>query len=85
MCRPRSHAALNYDASLGGERAATVVAPEDEDLEETPLGLVCAPGTDCSVLSVVANGWDSVVVPYEHPILRFLSFEEAAVFRSVCS
>ena len=51
---------------------------------EPPLGLTCALDTDHSVLATLANGWDSIVEPYEHALLRFLSLKERVVFRSVC-
>ena len=48
------------------------------------INLVCGEGEDCSVLSTVRSGWDSIVIQFEHAILRFLTMEEAAEVRLVC-
>jgi hypothetical protein len=52
------------------------------------IGLTCDPEdpmSDHSILSILRNGCDSITVPYEHPLLRFLTAKEARVFRSLCS
>jgi len=52
------------------------------------LALTCDPDdpkSDWSILSTLRNGCDSITVPYEHPLLRFLTTKEARVFRSLCS
>ena len=47
--------------------------------------LACQNDEDCSVLSVLRNGWDSIIETYEHPLLRYFTTKEATVLRSVCS
>ena len=49
------------------------------------IGFTCTPTNDCSILSTLRNGCDSITVSYEHPLLRFLTVKEARVFRSLCS
>jgi hypothetical protein len=49
----------------------------------TPIGLTCGPDQDCSILSTLMNGWDSLF-GYEHPLLRFFTMKEARELRLVC-
>lgn len=60
---------------------SSTLAPPDADA----LGLACVPGvSDMSVLSVLANGFDSVIEAHEHGILRFFGPRELAVLCGVC-
>jgi len=49
------------------------------------IQLVCTPTKDCSILSVLRNGWDSITEVYTHPLLRFFTMEETAQLRCICS
>jgi hypothetical protein len=51
------------------------------------IALTCDPDnptSDCSILSTVLNGWDSITEQYEHPILRFFTTKEARELRFIC-
>jgi len=50
---------------------------------EDEIGLTCSPALDCSILSILWNGWDSID-GYEHSLLRFFTMHEARELRLVC-
>jgi hypothetical protein len=52
---------------------------------EEEIHLACQNDEDRSILSVLHNGWDSIIETYEHPLLRYFTTKEATVLRSVCS
>jgi len=60
---------------------ATTLAAADATQK---IGLTCGK-EDRSILSVLRNGWDSIVETYTHALLRFFTTKEARVLRTVCS
>ena len=49
------------------------------------IKLVCTIDNDCSILSVLRNGWDNITEVYEHPLLRYFTMKEACELRAICS
>lgn len=62
-------------SSCGLRTAATPPPPAS-------IGLACLPGQDCSILSTLLHGHDSIY-EWDHPLVRFFSMAEANVLRLV--
>ena len=59
------------------------IATNNEEIITLTCETTIYPLNDRSVLSILANGWDTIEYEYEHGILKYLTLEEALIFRTL--